>query len=318
MNKVALIIIYNHKFDRNIDILENIYKDRFSNIYHLVPFYTGDKSNVISVYENSHYFQGYVAQGFKSYFKEEFEHYFFIGDDLIINPIINEDNYAEHLKLKANTCFLPGFISLHDKKSLWGRVQDAFKFNIGLSGVEIKNELPTYDDAMLAFNKLGLELKPISFDLINRKPNSLVAFAKKIVKDKTYVFKYLKNKNYNLPYPMVGSYSDIFVVSSDSIKLFAHYCGVFAATNLFVEIGLPTAMVLSAKEIVTEKKLQLQGKALWPDGYVRMDGSSEYAKDDFKELEEYNFNLKKLLENFPENYLYLHPVKLSKWNTNLK
>ena len=78
MNKVALIIIYNHKFDRNIDILENIYKDRFSNIYHLVPFYTGDKSNVISVYENSHYFQGYVAQGFKSYFKEEFEHYFFI------------------------------------------------------------------------------------------------------------------------------------------------------------------------------------------------------------------------------------------------
>ncbi|WP_294324276.1 hypothetical protein [uncultured Chryseobacterium sp.] len=317
MGKVALIIIYNHKFDKNIDIVENLYKNRFSEIYHLVPFYDGDKSNVIPVYENSHYFQGYVAQGFKSYFKEKYEHYFFIGDDLILNPQINENNYTEHLKLNNSTCFLPGFIYLHDKKSLWGRVQDAFKYNINLSGVEIKNELPTYDDAVSSFKKLGLEVKPVSFDLIHKKPNSIFSFAKKVIRDKTYIFKYLINKNYNLPYPMVGSYSDIFVVSADSIRLFTHYCGVFAATNLFVEIGLPTAMVLSAKKIITEKELQFQGKALWPDGYARMDGSSEYAKDDYKELEKFNYSLKELIEKFPENYLYLHPIKLSKWNTQL-
>ena len=57
MEKVALIIIYNHKFDQNIDVLEKLYQGSFSHVYHLVPFYTGKKVNVISIYENSRYFQ---------------------------------------------------------------------------------------------------------------------------------------------------------------------------------------------------------------------------------------------------------------------
>jgi hypothetical protein len=40
---VALVIIYNHRYDKNIDILESIYANRFSNIFHIVPFYDGDK-----------------------------------------------------------------------------------------------------------------------------------------------------------------------------------------------------------------------------------------------------------------------------------
>ena len=62
MTKVALIIIYNHQYIKNIEITERIYNGKFSNIYHLVPFYHGVRSNVIPVYDNSHYFQGYVAQ----------------------------------------------------------------------------------------------------------------------------------------------------------------------------------------------------------------------------------------------------------------
>lgn len=107
-----------------------------------------------------------------------------------------------------------------------------------------------------------------------------------------------------LSYPIVGSYSDVFVVSSESIKLFCHYCGVFAATKLFVEVALPTSLVLSAKEIVTENNLKFQGKALW-------------TKEQYKELDKYDSSLKKLLGEFPSNYLYLHPIKLSKWNTEL-
>src|SRR5580704_10569699 len=107
--EVALIIIYNHRYDKNIDILERIYGERFSNIYHLMPFYSGDKSNVIPVYEHSFYFQNYVAQGFKSYFKKEYSHYFFVADDMIINPVINEQNYATQLKLTETTSFIPEF-----------------------------------------------------------------------------------------------------------------------------------------------------------------------------------------------------------------
>lgn len=41
--KVALIVIYNHKFGKNIEKIERIYSKQFNNIYHLMPFCTGSK-----------------------------------------------------------------------------------------------------------------------------------------------------------------------------------------------------------------------------------------------------------------------------------
>jgi hypothetical protein len=309
MNKVALIIIYNHQYNKNIDILEQIYNDRFSNIYHLVPFYNGDKSNVIPVYDCSFYFQGYVAQGFKSFFKEEFEHYFFIADDLILNPIINEKNYTEHLKLNINSCFLPGFFNLHDIKDYWTHLIKAYYYNINVSGVEAENQIPEYNVALEIFKNFGLDIKPLKFEQIWDKPKkpSIKDYKLKTIRKYTrYLIRKLRNKNkhFNLSYPLVGSYADIFVISSDSIKQFCHYCGVFSSTRLWVEIGLPTSMVLSAKEIITEKDLKLQGEALW-------------SEKQYKILDKYDNKLQNLLTDFPKDLLYLHPIKLSKWNTKL-
>ena len=64
VKRIALVVIYNHRFDGNISIVEDLYRERFSNIFHLVPFYDGDRPDVIPVYENSFQFQGYIAQGF--------------------------------------------------------------------------------------------------------------------------------------------------------------------------------------------------------------------------------------------------------------
>ena len=111
--EIALIIIHNHKFTKNIEIIERVYQERFSNIFHLVPFYEGAKSNVIPVYESSHFFQGYVAQAFRSFFNAKFDHYFFVADDMIVNPIINEKNYSEHLKIKKGEAFIPRLIPLN-------------------------------------------------------------------------------------------------------------------------------------------------------------------------------------------------------------
>jgi hypothetical protein len=289
-------------------------------------FYNGEKTNVIPVYECSYYFQGYIAQGFKDYFKESYTHYFFVADDLILNPKINEKNYTTYLKLNSNTCFLPGFITLHKREVWWPWVSEAFQFNINFSGLKAKKELPEYDVALQKFKKFGLEIMPLRFNQIwntpGWKPNiSIKDFVKIVFKNSFYWLRYLKSKiirkKYKLSYPLVGSYSDICVISSDAIKKFYHYCGVFAAANLFVEIGLPTSLVLSAEKIVTEKDLELQGKALWPDGTSRLNGDLQPAQGDYEELERYSLNLKQLLDNFPENYIYLHPVKLSKWETEL-
>lgn len=308
MNKVALIIVYNHQYNKNIDILERIYKDRFSYIYHLVPFYKGEKENVIPVYECSYHFQGYISQGLRSYFKEDYTHYFFVADDLVLNPIINEINYFEYLNLKPNTCYIPGFITLHDRNVWWPRVGEAFRWSINFEGVEATDQLPDYETALQKFQQFDLSIKPLRFHQIWQTPNSLKDFGMILLRDRRYFLRYLKSKltksKYMLSYPIVGSYSDIFVVSSESIKLFCHYCGVFAATELFVELAIPTSLVLSANEIVTENDLKLQGKALW-------------TKEEHQELEKYERSLKNLLAKFPTNYLYLHPIKLSKWNTEL-
>ncbi len=308
MNKVALIIIYNHQFNKNIDVLERIYKDRFSNIYHLMPFYNGVKQNVIPVYECSYYFQGYISQGFKSFYKKDYTHYFFIADDLILNPEINENNYSEHLKLGINSCFIPGFISLHDLVEWWPRVGEAYRWSIDFSGIEAKNQLPDYEKALQKFQQFGLKISPLRFNQIWKTPSSIKEFLKLILDDKIYFFRYLmdkfSNKRYKLSYPIIGSYSDICIISSDTIKQFCHYCGVFAATRLFVEVGLPTSLVLSANDIRTEKDLKYKGKALW-------------TKKDYQELDIYDNSLKHLFSEFPENYLYLHPIKLSKWHIEL-
>lgn len=301
MASVALIVIYNHQYNKNIEIIENIYRSRFSSIYHLVPFYNGNKSNVIAVYENSYYFQGYVAQGFKYFFKETFNHYLFIADDLILNPKINEENYIELFKLSDNTCFLSEIISIHEREDGWPRINDAFYYKISVAGVEAEEQLPSYADALCALKKFGLQVKPLSYHQIWRKPTSIKDYLSIFKKDPKYIIRKWSKKKYKMVYPFIGGYSDIFLVSANSIKQFCHYCGVFAATNLFVEVALPTSMVWSATEIITEKELILQGKALW-------------TKEDFIILGKFNNNLKSLLENFPETYLYLHPIKLSKWN----
>jgi hypothetical protein len=306
MNKVALIIIFNHRYDKNIEVLENIYSKRFSHIYHLVPFYNGDKSNVIPVYENSYYFQGYVAQGFKNYFKEEYTHYFFIADDLLLNPIINEHNYQEFLGLRKTTCFLPEIISLHESKNWWVRVAEAYKYKVNQEGIEVKGQLPDYETALQRFKKFGWEIKPLRFNQVWRPLVTIRDWLRMMVKDQFYLIRYIKSKfkdQYILDYPLVGGYSDIFIVSSDAIKNFCHYCGIFSASKLFVEFGLPTALVLSAEEIVTEGNLVLQGKPLW-------------TKEDYEIIDNYEYNLSKLLADFPKGYLYLHPVKLSRWSNN--
>lgn len=307
MSKVVLIIIYNHQYNKNIEILDQIYKDRFSNIYHLVPFYTGEKKNVIPVYECSYNFQGYVSQGFKTYFKEEYKHYFFVADDLILNPTINEKNYTQHLKLNAKTSFLPEIIGLHERGEFWTHVVRAFRWNINFPGVEAKNELPDYTTALQLFAKFGLVIKPLTYLQLYKK-QEFPGLAKIKKFQSYYLWKRTlfenKNKEFHLSYPLVSSYSDIFVISSDSIKQFSHYCGVFASTRLFVEIAIPTAIVLSASEIVVQKDLELQGGALWTPEQCEI-------------LDKYEEKLELLLNDFPENLLYLHPIKLSKWKTAL-
>ena len=330
-DKVALIIVFNHKYDNNIEILDNVYKNRFSNIYYLVPFYTGNRPNVISVYENSYYFQGYFVQGFNQYFNDNYQHYFFLADDMVINPNINESNYQQYFNLSSSTSFIPELYSLDNmnnntlfcapatikdaiakfrngkiKKWYWSRVKEAYEYNPNKLGVESINELPKYSDAEAQLKKHGIQTNDLRYADVRESPNFPNTYyaAKNIFKHffGHNIFKY----KYKLNYPLVGAYSDIVIVSHDSIKKFIHYCGVFTATELFVELAIPTALLLSSSEVVTQPIIGKKGMLFWPHSPKRA-----YLYD--QEMKKYDYDLKKLIEFFPEDKLYIHPIKLSKW-----
>ena len=73
--KIALLVIYNHRYDKNILRIEQIYEGRFSHIYHVVPFYDGNKENVITVFDSSFQFQGYISQAYQHLKNKKFSHF---------------------------------------------------------------------------------------------------------------------------------------------------------------------------------------------------------------------------------------------------
>jgi hypothetical protein len=76
----------------------------------------------------------------------------------------------------------------------------------------------------------------------------------------------------------------------------------FASTDLFVELAIPTAMVFSAKKIVTEKEIKIKGLAI-------------KGSEAIKQFEvEHRSDLNHFLCHFPENSLFVHPIKLSRWH----
>jgi hypothetical protein len=297
MNKVALLVLYNHRYDKNIVRIENIYKERFSNVFHLMPFYDGNRKNVIPVYESSYHFQGYISQAYHFLKNKGFTHYFVVADDMILNPIITENNLHDIIGISDGDCYIDSLLSLQDKKSHWSRIYDAMDYSpCKKKGVEISNILPNIELAKKRLLLYGNISSRISLRFFyNVCCHGILCEKLKVF----YKFFIYCNKR-TLDYPLVGGYSDILLLTADIMGRFVLYSGAFAATDLFVELAIPTALVLSSDNIKTNADIYLNSGALW-------------TKEDFKILNKYEFNLQRLMYDFPQNKLYIHPIKLSKW-----
>lgn len=317
MSRVALLIIFNHNYEANLDRLIETYGGRFSHIRFIMPFYRGNRKDVISVYGNSFYFQSFVADAIQQLKSEQFDHFFFIGDDLYLNPEINESNFESFFNVNEHTAFIPGFFLLNDPTEtkpyrphfpIWSHNKYAIEFNAEQKGIEVKKFLPPYQEARLLLEQHGIHFSPkmpskmFYSKPLFRKINGKTDLVFNYERFRTLVmnFKFLLSKPL-LPYPMVGSYSDICIVPAKFVSDFGFYCGIFASLKLFVEIALPTALAFSCNKIVTESQLVFKGKTYW-----RGEGIRECE-------EKYQLSLNYLNKNFPAETLYIHPIKLSKW-----
>lgn len=313
MSSVALIIVFNHNYEENIEKLQKIYGGRFQHIWFVVPFYEGSRQNVIPVYDSSYYFQGFIATAINHLKTYNFDNYLNIADDLYLNPQINEDNYHHYFKTNEDTGFISNFFDLNNSAErrpsrpyapYWNAITTALNLQFN-KGFEWNNYLPSYQEATRLLQKYGIKpsnairtrmffpFKPIRFSL---KIDDL-KFSYHGLKLCLSNFKYLFSKR-SIKYPLVGGYSDITIIPKSAATNFAKYAHAFASLNLFVEIALPTALLLACEKIATEDNLSLKCITHWH--IERLTNDNNYT------------SVSQINDSFPEDSLYIHPIKLSK------
>lgn len=300
MGKIALLVVFNHRFDRNLPVLDELLKGKWSNVFYIVPFYDGNRKDVITVYENSYQYEGYFAQAYQTLRNYNFDHYVIIGDDMVLNPRLNEDNILSELGIGRGESYFPEIQDL--QKGKWDNIDYAACFRLVQKGAEIFRVLPTADEARKRFSDMGYCPTPkISFytALRNLKGCHIVDLRSFV----NLLLKMLKHPFSSIPfeYPFVGGISDFFIVDKESMGAFCHYCGAFAAANLFVEVAVPTSLILSCKKLCTESKL-----SSYKQGYLWGEDINIFAN-------KYEYNYERLIKNYPKGVLFIHPVKLSKW-----
>ena len=295
--KVCLVVIFNHRYDKNLNRIRKLYAGRFSAIRFLVPFYDGTDKDVITVYDSSYQFQGFVAQARERLMNEGFEYYFFIADDLILNPAINENNFLTELSMKKGDSMHRGVFLLQD--SLWTveRINDAIETFTMQVHTNYQNELMNKAEAIETMQKYGYGNIHISKEN-HKKMADWKGFTAKYGWKKTKQLKTLQE----LPYPLLGGYSDWFILPYEDLDLVSRKFGVTAAMRLFVEIAVPTIMFLYCKSIRRLRETKYKDGSIWDNHILEELGTN------------CNWQLEEMMMNFPEDKLYLHPIKLSKWS----
>lgn len=301
MNKVCLLIIYNHRYDDNIGKLEKIYAGRFDHIMHIVPFYTGTKENVIPVYECSFRFQGYIAQAWDK-FRGDYEQYLFIADDMILHPGMNQENYREFFNVEKDEAFITWTKPI-GKLEGWGfgrRFMDPLPVLEWYNGTNWKNEIISADQAFEIAKTRGCDRQDFTIPLkiVWKNRGNVRVYPRLFV----LFFKILLLGAQKSPYPIWGGYSDVLIIPGERMKDVAHMMGVFAGMNLYVEIAIPTAVNLMCKKVKEQTDIEGKINLIW-----NVEEKKNLAK-------KYDGQYNTLMEKWDPSWVLMHPVKLSGWD----
>ena len=323
--KAALVVIFNHRYEKNIPKLEEYYAERFSHRSYLVPFAPAESERVLRVIENGWCFSGHIAQAVERFKAHEVSHYVFAGDDLILHPNLNETSILDALQLDVSTAYIKSLSSADGVRYSWPWSMYAYN-SLPNAKFDYRKELPAGNDALLRFEKLGIrfrkprprtkaDLKWLEFPA---RPKSLreAYWALKLVRPYLVsLSQFVASFGKTSDFPLLAGYADLIVVPAEHIDSFAHYCGVFAAMNMFAEVAVPTALALSCDKIRTELLMGDHfadpGARVAPE--TRRRGLELWGKQIPAFGNSLKFSWSALMEQFPNEALYYHPIKLSQW-----
>ena len=314
-DNASAVFLFNHRFERNLDKLDALYADRFPRRTYLMPFARSERADVCAVHETSWHFSGHVAQGAASFIDDTATHYVFISDDLILNPRFNADNIIRELGLPSGAGYIKSLAPLDANRYAWHRALPAtIALKRNGAGFDWRAELPPEDDARAKFAAMGLADHVPSIQS--------VAQARHILGTVLPAAGYLtapwmaKLRGKPSDYPLLMGYADFFVVPASAIRQFAHLCGVFAALDIFAEVAVPTALALACDTVITE----MMPGARFAEADAPRRADFPWQGTEFWDPAEtpafaarYGNEWQRLMKEFPEQWLYVHPVKLSQW-----
>lgn len=222
---------------------------------------------------------------------------------MLLNPRLNETNILHELNLTHETAYCKKLSPVQSMGFSWSHLLPSLKVFGDRKDIQYHKEIPTIDRAKQNFLAHQISVSNLDWGCFR-------SFSFRTFRDKWQLKLFLSAMLYvlkhpttwkHLPYPMALSYSDFLVIPQNAIAPFLHLCGVFAGMKLFVEVAVPTAMILSCQSIRQEHDNTLKGIEYWTEKEVN------------QFLLKYNKQLKVMIDDFPENVLYIHPVKLSQF-----
>jgi hypothetical protein len=313
---LVLNLVYNHRYEGNIGRLTEIYGPRFSHVNHLIPFARSKAPSVVRVWENGVTFSSHIAQAYDRIVTKGVSHYVFAADDLLLNPAIDECNLLDLCGIGKDEAYTKNLAALGEAYYLWVYLTRVVNM-LRKPCFAFKSELPDISTALDLYTRLGIKNSETSLRGLSHWNRKIILTLRDVLRHPQFVLEAIRATLFHEPkYPLLFGYSDFFVVPARGFEDFAHYCGVFGALNLFAEVAIPTALALACPIVRTEylpgevfagcKAPEVNPERQWR--------GKEWWGSEIREFEDrYGLSLQRLVDEFPEHCIYVHPVKLSKW-----
>lgn len=304
---VALCIVFNHAYPSNVERLLRLYRGRFDEIVFLMPLVDMGRPDCFTVFRGSYNSHGYVADAREFLLKLNCDAYVFCGDDALLHPELTSRTAWTKLGLDSHDAFIPEFDFLAGEMdyeprnrwpdpspgSQWGWLPrvlsriDSMSSMFG-SGVEgYQRQLPTREHFMAKLGQYGRPSLHVQSEFASRPGEYLLRRTLRL------------RKAHELPFPMAVGISDLFAVRRNAIPEVCRLLGVFAAADIFVEVAIPTTLLVSANRVATCSSLQ--SSYYWT--------FAAPGTDFFRSAQ----SVEELAGQYPDDALFIHPVKLSRF-----
>lgn len=139
----------------------------------------------------------------------------------------------------------------------WQHSVDAYNFSLNTPNIKWPAQLTNHIEAMQRFKHNNLSLDNLDIKrAVRRHKKGIIAkhpAIKKSMMLRAIIEYWVRRKDsyrpYKLAYPLARGTTDIVIIPKSAIKRFATHCEIFTAYKLPHQIAIPTAAILTTKQI---------------------------------------------------------------------